>query len=79
VLVAADAGNGVSATLDYRAYVFINTELTVHLLRPPEGEWVCLDAVTHLGAPGLGLAESRLSDTRGRIGRAAQTLLVRAR
>jgi hypothetical protein len=79
VLVAADAGNGVSATLDYRRFVFINTELTVHLLREPGGEWVCLDAVTHLGAAGLGLAESVLSDERGRIGRGAQTLLVRPR
>lgn len=79
VLVAADAGNGVSATLDYRAFVFINTELTVHLLREAEGEWICLDAVTRLGAPGLGLAESRLSDTGGQIGRGAQTLLVRPR
>jgi hypothetical protein len=79
VLVAADAGNGVSAALDYRRFVFINTELTVHLLREPDGDWVRLDAVTHLGAPGLGLAESVLSDARGRIGRAAQTLLVRPR
>jgi hypothetical protein len=79
VLVAADAGNGVSATLDYRRYVFINTELTVHLLRPPAGEWVLLDSVTHLGDPGLGLAETALSAERGRIGRGAQTLLVRPR
>jgi len=79
VLVAADAGNGVSATLDHRRFLFINTELTVHLLREPAGEWVCLDAVTRLGAPGLGLAESVLSDERGRLGRAAQTLLVRPR
>lgn len=79
VLVAADAGNGVSATLDYRRFVFINVELSVHLVRAPAGEWVCLDATTHLGAPGLGLAESVLSDERGRIGRAAQTLLARPR
>ena len=79
LLVVADAGNGVSATLDYRRFVFINTELTVHLLREPDGEWVCLDAVTRVGAPGLGLAESVLSDERGRIGRGAQTLLVRPR
>ena len=37
VLVAADPGNGVSAALDYRRFVFINTELTVHLLREPAG------------------------------------------
>jgi Thioesterase-like superfamily len=76
-MVAADVGNGVSALLDWRRYLFINTELTVHLLRGPDGEWVGVDAVTHLD--GVGLAESVLWDERGRIGRAAQTLLVRAR
>jgi hypothetical protein len=79
VLVAADAGNGVSATLDYRRFVFVNTELTVHLVREPAGEWVCLDAVTRRSERGVGLAESVLWDERGRLGRAAQTLLVRPR
>jgi hypothetical protein len=77
VLVAADSGNGVSAALDWRRYLFINTDLSVHLLRPPDGEWVCLDAVTHVD--GLGLTDTALWDERGRIGRAAQTLLVRPR
>jgi hypothetical protein len=77
VLVAADSGNGVSAALDWRRYLFINTDLSVHLLRPPDGEWVCLDAVTHVD--GLGLSDTALWDERGRIGRAAQTLLVRPR
>ena len=45
VLVAADVGNGISAALDYRRYLFINVELTVHLERMPAGEWVCVDAV----------------------------------
>ena len=44
-MVVADVGNGVSAVLDWREYLFINTELTVHLLRPPDGEWVGVDAV----------------------------------
>jgi hypothetical protein len=77
LMVAADVGNGVSSLLDWRRYLFINTELTVHLLRGPAGEWVGVDAVTHLD--GVGLAESVLWDERGRIGRAAQTLLVRER
>jgi hypothetical protein len=77
VLVAADSGNGVSATLDYERYVFINTDLTVHLLRPPVGEWVCLEATTHVDR--LGLSDTVLWDERGRIGRAVQTLLVRPR
>ena len=77
VFVAADSGNGVSAALDWRRFIFINTDLTVHLLREPAGEWVCLDAVTHVD--GLGLTDTALFDERGRIGRAAQTLLVRPR
>ena len=69
VLVAADSGNGVSAALDYRRWLFINTELTVHLVREPAGEWICLDAITRAGPEGVGLAESVLWDERGRLGR----------
>lgn len=79
VVVAADSGNGVSGTLDYRRHLFVNTDLTVNLLRPPDGEWVCLDAVTRPQPHGVGLADTALFDERGRIGRATQTLLVAER
>jgi hypothetical protein len=79
VLVAADSGNGVSAALDYHRFLFINTDLTVHLHRGPKTEWVCLDAVTRLDAGGVGMSDTLLWDERGRIGRAAQTLLVASR
>jgi len=77
VMVAADGGNGVSAPLDWSGFIFINADLTVHLLRPPVGEWICLDAVTQVD--GIGMTDTALWDERGRIGRATQTLLVRAR
>jgi hypothetical protein len=77
LMVAADAGNGVSAALDWRRFLFINTELSVHVMRPPAGDWICLDAVTHVD--GVGLADTALFDARGRIGRVAQALLVRER
>jgi hypothetical protein len=76
VMVAGDSGNGVSAALDWRKYLFINVDLTVHLHRYPAGEWVCLDALTLPEESGVGLADTLLRDERGRIGRAAQTLLV---
>jgi len=76
-MLAADGGNGVSAPLDWERFIFINTDLTVHLVRPPEGDWVCLDSVTHVD--GLGMTDTALWDERGRFGRAVQTLLVRAR
>lgn len=78
-LVAADVGNGISAVLDWGSHVFINVDLTVHLERMPEGEWICVDAVTRPQATGIGTAASRLSDRRGRIGQAAQSLLIAAR
>lgn len=79
VLVAADSGNGISAVLDLATHTFVNSDLTVHLLRRPVGEWIALDARTALGAGGSGLAESALYDTQGLIGRAMQSLAVRAR
>ena len=79
VLVAADSGNGVSVTLDWSRYLFINVDLSVHLHRMPAGEWVCLDAETFPEASGVGMADSRLFDESGQIGRAAQTLLVAER
>ncbi len=78
-LIAADVGNGISAVLDYRRYLFINVDLTVHLERMPQGEWICVDAVTRPRENGIGSAESELSDGRGRLGRAVQTLLVSER
>lgn len=78
VAVAADSGNGISAVLDYRrGDVFVNSDLTVNLLRRPVGEWICLEAQTWLGAGGSGLAESRLFDEQGLIGRSTQSLSVR--
>lgn len=79
VAVAADSGNGVSAVLDYERYSFVNSDLTINLLRRPVGEWVGLDARMLLGANGCGLAESALYDTQGLIGRATQSLAVRPR
>jgi hypothetical protein len=79
VAVAADSGNGISAALDFRRYVFVNSDLTVNLLRRPAGEWICIDARTLLGPGGTGLAESRIFDAQGMVGRATQSLAVRAR
>ena len=75
VAAAADFGNGVSSVLDWRTSLFINPDLSLHLVRECEGEWVCLDATTRIGA-GRGLAESALHDRRGRIGRSLQSLYV---
>jgi len=76
LLVMADAASGISHVLDWTRWVFINVELGIHLERPPEGEWMAMDAVTRLGPAGAGLCTSVLSDERGRVGVSTQTLRV---
>jgi len=75
----ADFGNGVSATLPFERFLFINADLTIHLHRRPRGDWVGLDARTVLHGGGTGLAESVLHDRHGPVGRAFQTLVVQPR
>ena len=79
VAVAADSGNGISAILDLSTHVFVNSDLSINLLRRPVGEWICLDARTYLSSHGGGLAESALYDEQGLVGRATQSLAVRKR
>jgi acyl-Coa thioesterase superfamily protein/acyl-CoA thioesterase superfamily protein len=79
LMAVADSGNGASSRLDVRSWLFINTELTVHLWRVPGGEWIGLDATSVLGPTGVGLATSTLHDADGPVGRGAQALLVRPR
>ncbi len=79
VAAAADFGNGVSGSLPYEHYVYINPDLTVHLLRPPVGEWVGMRTTSWYGAAGAGLAESALFDEAGRLGRSCQSLFVDTR
>jgi hypothetical protein len=79
LLVMGDAASGISATLDWADHLFINVDLTVHLERPPEGEWLAMDAVTRPRAQGSGTATSVLSDRRGRVGSTAQALLLAPR
>ncbi|MFD9723835.1 thioesterase family protein [Streptomyces sp. NPDC059072] len=79
VLVAADSGNGIGSVMDFRRFVFVNGDLTVHLHRHPVGEWVCVEAATSVDGAGIGLADARLHDEKGPVGRSAQSLFVAPR
>jgi hypothetical protein len=79
VAVAADSGNGISAILDFKRYLFVNSDLTVNLLRRPQGEWICIEARTLLGPASGGIAEARIYDSAGLVGRSTQCLAVRLR
>jgi len=76
---AADFGNGISWVLPFEHWIFLNPDLTLHLARPPVGEWIGLDARTIPSERGMGLAESAVYDRDGRLGRAVQSLLLERR
>lgn len=80
VAAAADFGNGVSGSLPFDQFTYINPDLTIHLIRPPEGEWIGMRTASYYGressSSGSGLAESALYDQHGRLGRSVQSLFI---
>lgn len=78
VLLVADSGSGLSAVANPRDLIFVNTELTVHLIRPPTGTDVWMRSQSFLDPDGVGLATTVLGDAEGRIGAGNQSLFVAA-
>lgn len=79
VAAAADFANGLSWILSFREWLFVNTELTIHLAREPSGEWIGLDARSSISAAGFGLSTATLHDGTGPFGACAQSLFVEPR
>lgn len=72
----ADSGNGISWALPFGEYLFINSDLSVYLLREPAGEWFAMESVSYYDPSGRGIAETRLFDETGYLGRSQQALFV---
>ena len=79
LLVMTDASSGLSSVLDWSTTSFANVDLVVALRRPPRGEWLATDAVTHLGGTGIAQCFAALYDGEGLVGRSSQSLLVEPR
>lgn len=76
---AADFGNGISWVLPFERWIYLNPDLTLHLSRPPVGEWIGLRSLTLPSDEGMAMAESAVFDAEGRLGRAVQSLLLQRR
>ncbi|MFD6895328.1 thioesterase family protein [Rhodococcus sp. NPDC060086] len=72
-----DISNGMTVRADPKSVAFPNLDLTAHLFRQPQGEWVGFDTTVSFGADGLGLTSSVLHDIYGPIGTMSQILTVR--
>src|SRR5687767_8908797 len=79
ILIAADSASGVSAMLDPARFSFVNSDLTVAVHRPLEGEWIGMRAVTTPQPHGVGLTDTQLFDIHGSVGRVIQSLVIEAR
>ncbi|NND85111.1 MAG: thioesterase family protein [Acidimicrobiia bacterium] len=75
-VIASDFSNGLSRMAEAWEVLFMNSDLSVHLARPPIGEWVALDGESIWNPDGRGVATSHLFDAHGPIGRATQTLFL---
>jgi hypothetical protein len=72
-----DIANGMAVRVDPRQVAFPNLDLTAHLFREPEGDWVGFDTTVTFGTRGVGLTRSVMHDYHGPIGSIAQFLTVR--
>ncbi len=76
VATLSDFASGLSSDLHFGRHSFINADIDLSLIRPPEGEWVNLDARTHYGEPGSGVALAAVWDVGGRVGAIAQSMVI---
>jgi len=77
VFAIADNGQPFSFLPQRRPRLrFPNIDITVHLSRPPQGEWVGVEARSDWRPEGYGLTEAGLRDATGPLGRSCQTIVL---
>jgi Thioesterase-like superfamily len=79
LFAVADDANGIGAKLQLNEWMFLNTDLAVHVFRIPVGEWVGIRAETSYGPDGVGTTIGTLLDESGAVGSIQQSVLVRRR
>lgn len=75
----ADVANGMGTRLPPAEWLFLNTDLVVHMHRVPEGEWTGVRSETSYGSDGVGASVATLFDQRGAVASIQQAQLVRRR
>lgn len=78
---AADVGGAVSARRGgaVPATSFVNADISIHLARPPAGEWIRLASTSRWESSGIGWVDAGLADATGSFGSANQALVLERR
>ncbi len=79
LFTVADIANGMSSRLAVTEWLFMNTDLVVHVHRIPDGDWIGVRAENHFGHDGVGVSVGTLFDERGPVAAIQQAQLVRRR
>jgi hypothetical protein len=79
VAMVADFGSGTAPLLPMETWTFANVDISIHLTRPPRGEWLLVDATSESAGNGIGLTHTRLGDRDGMFGMAHQTTFLSRR
>lgn len=72
----ADMSNGNSQALDPREWLYVNPDITLYAHRMPKGEWIGMKSAAHQHTSGIGLADTRVFDEDGPLGRINQAQLL---
>lgn len=72
----ADMSNGNSQNLDPREWLYVNPDITLYAHRLPEGEWVGMYSQAHQEDTGIGVADTRVFDVKGPVGRINQAQIL---
>ena len=72
----ADFTSASSLYLDAREYSAINPDVSVQLLRPPVGEWICLAGSTEAGGTGIGHSRATIYDDDGVVASSSTSQLI---
>lgn len=69
-VASADFASGVAADLPFEDWTFPSLDLSIGFVRPPQGDWILLDARWLRRAGGRTVCVTLLSDGRGLFGQA---------
>jgi len=75
----ADFGNGIAPIVRSEQYSYLNADISLHLARLPQGEWIHLKARTLAGGNGLAVTCTEIGDGQGQAGWSHQSLIIEPR
>lgn len=77
MLGLVDIANGITPLIAPTVMAFPNVDLTAHLFRAPQTDWIGFDTTVSFGPRGHGLTHTALHDEHGPIGTVQQSLTLR--